>query len=44
MVIDLTGRKLPSQIKAADKQGIPFVLCVGEDEIKQVKIKAQGFA
>lgn len=32
--VDLTDRKLGDQIKKADKEGIPFVIVVGEDEIE----------
>lgn len=39
--IDLSGKKIGDQIKIADKQKIPFIVCVGDDEIKtgQFKIK-----
>ncbi|KND51100.1 MAG: histidine--tRNA ligase [Parcubacteria bacterium C7867-003] len=32
--VDLTNKKLGDQIKVASKQKIPFVICIGEDEIK----------
>lgn len=31
--VDLSGRKLASQLKAADKKGVKHVLIVGEDEL-----------
>ncbi|TSC70916.1 MAG: histidyl-tRNA synthetase [Parcubacteria group bacterium Gr01-1014_46] len=32
--VDLTDKKLSDQLKLANKQKIPFVICVGEDEVK----------
>ena len=32
--IDLSGKKVGDQIKIADKQKIPYILVIGEDEIK----------
>ncbi|MEX1026956.1 MAG: histidine--tRNA ligase [Candidatus Paceibacterota bacterium] len=32
--VDLTDRKVGDQITGADKSGIPFVICVGPNEIK----------
>ncbi len=32
--VDLTDKKLGDQIKTASKQKIPYVLCIGEDEVK----------
>jgi histidyl-tRNA synthetase len=34
VAVDLSGRKLGDQIKAADKKTIPFVLIIGEKELK----------
>jgi histidyl-tRNA synthetase len=34
VAVDLSGKKLGDQIKTADRQKIPFVLVVGEDEVK----------
>jgi len=34
VVVDITNKKLGDQIKTADKQKVPFVLVVGEDEVK----------
>jgi histidyl-tRNA synthetase len=39
VAVDLTDRKVGDQIKTADKQKIPFVICMGEDEIKTRKYK-----
>lgn len=32
--VDLSNKKLGDQIKIANKQNIPYVLCIGEDEVK----------
>ncbi len=32
--VDLTDKKLGDQIKVASKQKVPFVICIGEDEVK----------
>ena len=32
--IDLTGKKVGDQIKYANKNNIPFIVCIGEDEIE----------
>jgi histidyl-tRNA synthetase len=37
--IDITGKRLGDQIKNADKKGIPFVLPIGEDEVKNKVFK-----
>jgi len=42
VAIDLLDRKIGDQIKAADKQGIPYVICVGDDEIKSGKYKVKN--
>lgn len=39
VAIDVTGRKLGDQIKAADKKGIPYVVCIGADEVKSGTLK-----
>jgi histidyl-tRNA synthetase len=39
VAVDLTDRKLASQVKTADKQGARFVLCIGEDEVKSNSYK-----
>jgi histidyl-tRNA synthetase len=33
--VDLSTKKLGDQIKLADKQHIPFVICIGEEETKE---------
>jgi len=34
VAIDLTDKKVGDQIKSADKQSIPYIICVGENEVK----------
>ncbi len=34
VAVDLTDKKLGDQLKLANKQKIPFVICIGEDEVK----------
>ncbi len=40
--VDLSGRKLGDQLKAADKKGIPYALIIGEDELKTGKYKLKN--
>lgn len=42
--VDLTGRQVPKQIKTADKEKIPFVVVVGEEEVKNGKYKVKNLA
>ncbi len=44
VALDLTGKKLGDQIKTADKQSIPYVLCVGENEIKSGEFPLKNLA
>jgi histidyl-tRNA synthetase len=37
--VDWSSRKIGDQIKTADKQKVPYVLVIGEDEIKSKKYK-----
>jgi histidyl-tRNA synthetase len=32
--VDLSGKKIGDQLKTAHKQGVPYVICIGEDEVK----------
>ena len=32
--VDLSGKKLGDQVKIANKLNIPYIICVGEDEVK----------
>jgi len=41
VAVDKSGKKIGSQIEYADKKNIPFVICIGKDEIdsEQYKLK-----
>ncbi len=39
VTVDYSGRKIGDQIKYADKNKIPFVIIIGEDEVKTGKMK-----
>lgn len=39
--IDYSGRKIGDQIKYADKNKIPFVVIIGDNEVKTGKIKVK---
>ncbi len=41
VVVDLTPRKVGDQIKWADKHSIPYVLIIGEDEVKNQEYKVK---
>jgi histidyl-tRNA synthetase len=40
--VDWTGRKIGDQIKSADKMKIPFVMVVGENEIKEERFSVKN--
>lgn len=40
--VDSTGRKLDAQIRSAAKAGIPYVLFIGEDELKNKRFKLKN--
>jgi histidyl-tRNA synthetase len=40
--VDLTDRKVSAQVKTADKEKIPFVVVVGEEEVKSGKYKVKN--
>lgn len=40
--VDLTDKKVSAQVKTADKQKIPYVLVVGEEEVKSGKYKVKS--
>ncbi len=42
VAVDITDKKVSSQVKTADKQKIPFVLVVGEEEVKSGKYKVKS--
>lgn len=40
--LDCSGRKVGDQIKYADKNLIPFVVCIGENEVKNEEFKVKN--
>lgn len=42
VAVDLTERKVSQQVKSADKEQIPYVLVVGEEEVKSGKYKLKN--
>lgn len=44
IAVDLTDRKVSAQVKTADKEKIPYVLVVGEEEVKSGKYKVKSLA
>ena len=42
VVVDYSGKKVGDQIKRADKQGVPFIICVGEEEVESGKLKVKN--
>ncbi len=42
IAVDLTSKKVGDQIKSADKQKIPYIICLGEDEIKTGEFKLKN--
>jgi histidyl-tRNA synthetase len=43
-IIDHPGRKISDQIKYANKKNIPYVICVGEDEVKSGTLKIKDLS
>jgi histidyl-tRNA synthetase len=43
-VLDITGRKVGEQIKSADKKKIPFIVCIGGEEVKSGTLKVKELA
>ena len=41
VAVDLTDRKVTAQIKTADKESIPYIVVVGEEEVKRGKYKVK---
>jgi histidyl-tRNA synthetase len=42
VAVDFTGRKVGAQIKTAEKQNIPYIICVGEEEASTKKFKLKN--
>ncbi len=39
VVVDLSNKKVGDQIKNADKRGIPKIICIGDEEVKNGKLR-----
>jgi histidyl-tRNA synthetase len=44
VAVDLTDRQVSKQVKTADKEKIPFVLVLGEEEVKSGKFKVKSLS
>ncbi|MFW0837486.1 MAG: histidine--tRNA ligase [Candidatus Komeilibacteria bacterium] len=44
VAVDYTNRKIPAQIKTAEKQSIPFIICIGDEEVKTKMFKLKNLA
>ncbi len=44
VAVDLTDKKVSAQVKTADREKIPYVLVVGEEEVKSEKFKVKSLA
>lgn len=44
VLVDLSNKKVGDQIKNADKRGIPRVICVGDEEVKNGKLRMKVLA
>ena len=42
VLVDFSNRKIGDQIKNADKQKIPYIICIGEDELKSAEFKVKN--
>jgi histidyl-tRNA synthetase len=42
VAVDITGREVGKQLKAADKKGIPFALIIGEEELNSEQFKLKN--
>ena len=42
VAVDYTKRKIPAQIKTAEKQGVPFVVCIGDEEVRTKMFKLKN--
>ena len=42
VIVDYSGKKVGDQIKRADKQSVPFIVCIGAEEVKSGKLKVKN--
>lgn len=40
--VDISGKKLGDQISNANKRGIPYVICIGDEEVKNGKLRIKN--
>lgn len=40
--VDISGKKLGDQISNANKRGIPYVICIGDEEVKNGKLRLKN--
>ncbi|MEI8249251.1 MAG: histidine--tRNA ligase [Candidatus Taylorbacteria bacterium] len=44
IAVDLSNKKIGDQIKNADKRGIPYIICIGDEEVKTGIFKLKNLA
>lgn len=42
VAVDYTSRKIPAQIKTAERQGIPYIVCIGDEEVTKNNFKIKN--
>ena len=42
VTIDYSGKKLKDQLRSASKQNVPFVVCIGEDEVETDRFRVKN--
>lgn len=42
VAVDFSGKKIGDQIKNADKNHIPYIICIGDEEVKTGKFKVKN--
>jgi histidyl-tRNA synthetase len=40
--VDISGKKLGDQISNANKRGIPYIICIGDEEVKNGKLRIKN--
>lgn len=44
VAVDYTSRRIQAQIKTAEKQNIPYIICIGDEEIKSREFRLKNLA
>lgn len=44
VAVDYTNRRIQAQIKTAEKQKIPYIICIGDEEIKSREFRLKNLA